>query len=52
MFGNIRKGLGEIFHELARQKGCQIIEGHLMPDHVHMCITPVNPLIPDKTFKL
>ena len=39
MFGNIRKGLGEIFHELARQKGCQIIEGHLMPDHVHMCIT-------------
>ena len=38
MFGSIRKGLGEIFHELARQKGCQIIEGHLMSDHVHMCI--------------
>ena len=30
--------LGEIFHALARQKECQIIEGHLMPDHVHMCI--------------
>jgi REP element-mobilizing transposase RayT len=27
-----------IFHALARQKECQIIEGHLMPDHVHMCI--------------
>src|SRR6266540_3121567 len=27
-----------ILHELARQKECQIIEGHLMPDHVHMCI--------------
>lgn len=38
MFGNIRKHLGAIFHELARQKECQIIEGHLMPDHVHMCI--------------
>jgi putative transposase len=38
VFGNIRKHLGSIFHELARQKECQIIEGHLMPDHVHMCI--------------
>lgn len=27
-----------MFHELARQKECQIIEGHLLPDHVHMCI--------------
>jgi putative transposase len=39
MFGNLRKQLGGIFHELARQKECQIIEGHLMPDHVHMCIS-------------
>jgi putative transposase len=39
VFGNIRKHLGAIFHELARQKECQIIEGHLMPDHVHMCIS-------------
>jgi len=38
MFGEIRKFLGPIFHELARQKECQIIEGDLMPDHVHMCI--------------
>jgi putative transposase len=27
-----------VFHELARQKECQIIEGHLLVDHVHMCI--------------
>jgi putative transposase len=38
LFGEIRKFLGSIFHELARQKECRIIEGHLMPDHVHMCI--------------
>ena len=37
-YGNIRKEIGEIFHELAKQKGCAILEGHLMPDHVHMCI--------------
>ena len=30
--------VGEAFHALARQKECQIIEGHLLPDHVHMCI--------------
>ena len=38
LFGRARRQLGEIFHALARQKECQILEGHLMPDHVHMCI--------------
>jgi putative transposase len=38
MYGNIRAALGPIFHALARQKECQIIEGHMMTDHVHMCI--------------
>jgi putative transposase len=36
--GELRRQLGSVFHELARQKECQIIEGHLMPDHVHLCI--------------
>ena len=38
LFGEIRSALGPIFHELARQKESRILEGHLMPDHVHMCI--------------
>jgi len=38
LFGQARRHLGEIFHALARQKECQILEGHLMPDHVHVCI--------------
>lgn len=37
-FGEIRQHLGTIFHELARQKECTIVEGHLMRDHVPMCI--------------
>jgi putative transposase len=37
-FGEIRRKLGPIFHELARQKECRIIEGHVMTDHIHMCI--------------
>ena len=40
------KQLGAIFHALARQKECQIIEGHLILDHVYMCIVipPKHPV--------
>jgi len=33
------KSLGEIFHRLCQYKGVEIIEGHLMPDHVHMLVS-------------
>ena len=39
LFGNIRKFLGPVFHQLATQKESKIIEGHLMSDHVHICIS-------------
>ena len=39
IYGVLRKHLGEVFHELARQKECKIEEGHLHLDHVHMCIS-------------
>jgi len=29
---------GRVYHGSARQKECCIVENHLMPDHVHMCI--------------
>lgn len=38
IYGKIRESLGPIFHELARQKDCKIVEGNLVSDHVHMCI--------------
>ena len=46
LFGKARRQLGEVFDALARQKGCQILEGHLMPDPVHMCIAipPKHPV--------
>ena len=46
IFGNIRRQLGPIFHALAKQKECQIVEGHLMPDHMHTCIAipPKHPV--------
>ena len=39
MYGAIRTHLGKILHELAKQKESWILEGHLMSDHVHMCIS-------------
>ena len=38
LFGKLRKMLGELFHKLASERECRIVEGHLCPDHVHMCI--------------
>ena len=38
VYGERREFLKATFHELARQKECTIVEGHLMPDHIHMCI--------------
>lgn len=38
LYGRLRKELGEVFHELARQRECRILEGHMMKDHVHMLI--------------
>ncbi|CAM3213405.1 IS200/IS605 family transposase [Vibrio rarus] len=39
IYGAIRKHLGSTFQELAKRKGITIEEGHLMKDHVHMCIS-------------
>jgi len=39
LYGNIRKFLGPIFHELASHRGCKILEGHMVQDHVHMVIS-------------
>ena len=39
LFGQLRQYLGAIFHELARQRQCVIVEGHLLADHVHMLIS-------------
>ena len=39
LYGSIRHELGALFKELARQKGAEIEEGHIMPDHIHMLIS-------------
>ena len=40
IFGVLRwQQLGEIFHELAEHKESKVVEGHLMSDHVPMCLS-------------
>ena len=39
IYGALRRNLGEIFRELAQQRECKVVEGHLMIDHVHMCLS-------------
>ena len=38
IYGQYRKDLKEIIKELCRYKGVEIVEGHLMPDHVHLLL--------------
>ena len=38
IYNQLRKDIGEILRTLCRYKGVEIIEGHLMSDHVHMLV--------------
>ena len=39
MYLELRKYLGSTFNDLATQKECRVIEGHLLPDHIHILIS-------------
>ena len=39
LYGGMRKQVGEILRELCRQKGVELLEGHLLSDHIHMCLS-------------
>ena len=39
IYGRLKKQIGAILRELCRQKGIELLEGHLMPDHIHMCLS-------------
>ena len=39
LYGELRRYLGEVLRELAKQRESDVEEGHLMPDHVHMMVS-------------
>lgn len=38
-YGQLRGRIGTILRELCRQKGVEVLEGHSMPDHIHLCLS-------------
>ncbi|WP_370362743.1 IS200/IS605 family transposase [Desulfopila sp. IMCC35008] len=38
LYGQVKKLAGEILRDLCRQRGMELLEGHLMQYHVHMCL--------------
>jgi putative transposase len=38
LYGQVRQYVGPVLRELARQRGCEIVEGFMKADHVHMMI--------------
>ena len=39
LYGGVRRRFGQIIKDLCRQKGVNLIEGHAMSDHVHLCLS-------------
>jgi putative transposase len=39
LYGQLRKYLGQVFKDLARHRESEVLEGHMMPDHVHMLLS-------------
>lgn len=39
LYGKLREHLGEVFHDLAKQRESRIEQGNLVIDHVHMLIS-------------
>ena len=39
LYGKLKKHVGEVLREVCRQRGIELVEGHLMPDHIHMCVS-------------
>ncbi len=38
IFGEMRRGVGRIVRELCQRHGVELVEGHALPDHVHVLL--------------
>ena len=39
LYGKVKKHVEEVIKEVCRQRGIELVEGHLMPDHIHLCVS-------------
>ena len=39
IYGTLRKQIGGILRDLCQRQGVEIVEGHAMSDHIHLCLS-------------
>jgi putative transposase len=39
IYGSLRQKIGRILRELCEQLGVELLEGHALADHVHLCVS-------------
>ena len=39
IYGKLRRQIGPVLRSLCQQRGVTLVEGHTMPDHIHMCLS-------------
>ncbi len=39
IYGELRAKIGGIIRDLCQQKGVELLEGHAMPDHIHLLLS-------------
>jgi putative transposase len=39
IYGSLRQKIGRILRELCDQMGVELLEGHALADHVHLCVS-------------
>jgi len=39
IYGSLRRQIGGILRELCQQHRVELVEGHAMPDHIHLCLS-------------
>ena len=49
IFSQLRESIRELLRDLCKYKGVDILEGHLMPDHVHLLVS-IPPKISVSSF--
>jgi putative transposase len=39
LYGRVKREVGKIIRQLCRQKEVELLEGHAMPDHIHLVLS-------------
>ena len=39
IYGKLRRQIGPVLRSLCQRRGVTLVEGHTMPDHIHMCLS-------------